>query len=219
MTATAPRRRKGNSPPPPPPPPISIAPRGVEFGPPPPPGYGSLEIAAIGACALALSVAVILLLSGYFTTRDPALVVGNAIRIGQSFADQGDRQLALGMPLPHYDSDPPTSGAHVPAIVTHQFLPLTDNELLSALAAGDVVIEYGGSRAPAGLTQLARQTAGPFSAALAATGQAVILAPRPDTAGLIGLAWTRMVRVSSPGDALLRQFIQTWLGRGAPGSG
>jgi hypothetical protein len=176
-----------------------------------------LEVAAIVGCALALSVGVILLLSGYFTRRDPALVVGNAIRIGQSFADQGDGRLALGMAVPHYDSDPPTSGAHVPAVLTREFVPLSDNQLLSVLAAGDVVVEYGpGPRPPAGLTRLAAETAGAFSPALSATGQAVILAPRPGTQGLIGLAWTRMVRVSSPGDALLRQFIQTWLGRGAP---
>ena len=210
MTATAPRR-KG-------PPPVTIAPRKVEFGPPRAPRYTPLEVGAILAAALTLSIGLILLISGYFTSRDPALLVGNAIRIGQSFPDQGDGQLALGMPVPRYDSDPPTSGAHVPAIVTRESVPLTDNELLSVLAAGDVVIMYGGRAGtvpPAGLTRLARETAGPFSPALAATGQAVIVAPRSGITGLIGLAWTRIVRVSGPGDALLRQFIETWLGRGA----
>jgi hypothetical protein len=90
------------------------------------------------------------------------------------------------------------------------------NQLLTALAAGDVVVEYSGRRPPPGLRALADRLAGPFSPALAAAGQTVVLARRPGTIGLIGLAWTRMVRVSAPNDSLLTQFVNTWLGRGAP---
>jgi hypothetical protein len=67
-----------------------------------------------------------------------------------------------------------------------------------------------------GLPTLAREVAGPFTPALAASGQAVILARRPGTAGLIGLAWAHMLRVSTPEEPPLRQFLQFWLGRGAP---
>ena len=59
---------------------------------------------------------------------------------------------------------------------------------------------------------------GSFTPALAAAGQAVILARRPGTDGLIGLAWTRMLRVSAAQDPALREFIQGFLGRGALGS-
>ena len=68
------------------------------------------------------------------------------------------------MAVPHYDSDPPTSGAHVPAVLTREFVPLSDDQLLSVLAAGDVVVEYGpGLQPPAGLRRLAAGTAGAFS--------------------------------------------------------
>ena len=54
-------------------------------------------------------------------------------------------------------------------------------------------------------------------AALAAAGQAVILARRPGTVGVDGLAWAHAVSVREPGDPGLAQFAQFWLGRGAPG--
>ena len=212
MTSTAERKRPRAAAPPQ----LTFTPRQVEFGPPPAPRYALPEVLAIVGCALVLSVALILLVSGYFTSRDPALVVGSAFRIGQSYPDQGNGVLAPGTLRPEYDSVPPTSGPHMRAPVVRDESELTDDQLLSALAAGDVVVEYGGRRPPKGLKALATHLAGPFSPALAATGQAVILARAPGTVGLIGAAWTRLVRVSRPGDALLREFIEAWLGHGAP---
>ena len=57
-------------------------------------------------------------------------------------------------------------------------------------------VRHAARRRPA-CAALALSVAGPFSPALAAAGQAVILARRPGTTGLIGLAWTRM-RARSP---------------------
>jgi hypothetical protein len=93
---------------------------------------------------------------------------------------------------------------------------LSDDQLLSALQAGDVVIMYGGARPPAGLVQFARSAAPPFSPSLAATGDAVILASRPRTAGLVALAWAHWQRVQQASDPQLRNFVGYWLGRGAP---
>jgi hypothetical protein len=185
---------------------------------PAPPRFVALERTAVIICALALAIALILLISGFFTQRDPALLVGSAAQYGQSFPDQGDGRLAAGAPPPRYDSQPPTSGPHRPAPVRHDYAPLSDDQLLSALAAGDVVVEYGGDphRPPPGLRALAARLAGPFSPTLVATGQALILAPRPGTVGLIALAWTRIARVSGADQPLLREFIAAWLGRGAP---
>src|SRR5208283_3523755 len=90
---------------------------------------------------------------------------------------------------------------------------LSDNQILTALAAGNVVIVYGGARPPAGLQKLA----GPFTPALAAAGDAVILARRPGSTPLTALLWTRMLKASGARDPLLAQFIQEWLGRSAPG--
>jgi Protein of unknown function (DUF3105) len=222
VTSTAPRRAARRSPGPaqdrgPAPPPVAFAPRRVEFGPPPPPRYTPGEVVAIVGCALALTIGLVLLISGYFTSRDPSVVVGTAFRIGQSYPDQGNAVLEPGVLRPPYDSFPPTSGPHIPTAVTRELVQLSDDQLLSALAAGDIVVEYGSRRPPAGLRALATRLAGPFSPALAAAGQAVILARQPGTIGLVAAAWTRLVRVTAPGDALLREFIQSWLGRGAPG--
>jgi hypothetical protein len=175
-----------------------------------------LERVAIVLASLVLSLGLIVLLSGYFTGRDQAGVSGGTTGPGQAFTDLGHRALTPGEPRPRYNSDPPTSGAHVPTAVTRDGVALTDDQLLSALQAGNVVIVYGTRRPPAGLEQFARSLAPPFSPALAATGNAVILAPRPGTAGVVALAWAHLQRVASASDPALRQFVGFWLGRGAP---
>jgi hypothetical protein len=177
----------------------------------------ALERVAIGVASLILSVGLIALLSGYFAGKDPAGVSGAATPVGQQFRDLGHAQLRPGQPRPAYDSNPPTSGAHVPEPVRADLTKLSDDQLLQALQEGNVVIAYGGRNPPAGLVSLADKVAGPFSPALAQQGQAVILERRPGTIGLIGLAWAHMVHVSAPNDGLLTAFAQYWLGRGAPG--
>ena len=74
---------------------------------------------------------------------------------------------------------------------------LDDDQLLQALELGDVVIMYGGAQPPPGLRALVTAAGRPFTPALAAAGQAVILAPTAGHGGLIGLAWTRMMRVGA----------------------
>ena len=175
----------------------------------------ALERSAIVLASLALSIGLIALLSGYFAGRDRADVTGAVAGPGQAFADLGHAVLRPGQRRPVYDSDPPTSGAHVPKPVFADNAPLNDDQLLSALQTGNVVILYGGHMAPAGLPSLARALAPPFSRALADAGQAVIMARRAGTTGLIGLAWAHMVRVSAPTDPPLRSFVNFWLGRGA----
>jgi hypothetical protein len=176
-----------------------------------------LERLAILLASLALSVGLIILLSGFFAGRDQAGVSGAGTGPGQAFADLGHATLRPGQPRPAYDSSPPTSGAHLTRAVTRAGAPLSDDQLLSALQGGDVVILYGGPRPPAGLEQFARSVAPPFTPELAATGDAVILAPRPRTAGILALAWAHMLRVPQASDPLLREFVGFWLGRGAPG--
>ncbi len=162
--------------------------------------------------ALAVAVLVILLVSGSVTGGGRATVSSAGPTPGGTFPDQGDGPARSGF---RYDSSPPTSGPHAHVPVRTDETPLSDDQLLTALALGDVVIEYGTARPPSGLSALAVRLAGPFSPTLAADGQAVILAPGPGVSGLIALAWTRMARMSEPSDPLLRAFILTWLGRGA----
>ncbi len=176
-----------------------------------------LERLAILLASLALSVGLIVLLSGFFAGRDQAGVSGGNTGPGQAFADLGHGALLPGEPRPKYDSNPPTSGAHVLQTVTRAGVPLTDDQLLSALQLGDVVILYGTRRPPTGLEQFVRSVAPPFTPDLAATGDAVVLAPRAGTEGILAVAWTHLLRVGAPADPALREFVGFWLGRGAPG--
>jgi Protein of unknown function (DUF3105) len=171
-------------------------------------------VLAIGLASLALSIGLIVLLSGFFANRDQAGVSGTGAGPGQAFADLGHGVLRPGQARPAYDSDPPTSGSHVPAAVTRDGAPLSDDQLLQALQVGDVVIFYGTRQPPAGLKQFASSLAPPFTPSLAAVGSSVIIAPRPGTTGLLAAAWTHLLHVTGPGDEL-RQFVAFWLGRGA----
>lgn len=173
-----------------------------------------LERLAILLVSICLSVGLIALLTGFFASHDQG-ALSSATVPGHQFRDLGDRLLRKGQHPPRYDSDPPTSGAHFALTVTREEATLNDDQVLGALAAGDVVILYGGSQPPPGLTTLAQALAPPFTPALARSGQAVILGRRPRTAGLIGLAWTHMIRTTSALDPRLREFAAYWLGRGA----
>ena len=176
----------------------------------------AVELAAIVVASLVLSIGLILLLSGYFAGKDQAAISAGASGPGQAFPDLGHTALRPGQPHPAYNSDPPTSGAHVPQAVSRNGATLNDDQLLEALQLGDVVILYGTRTPPAGLTQFARLAAPAFTPELAASGDAVILARRPGTTGLVALAWAHLLRVSSPSDPALGQFVSFWLGRGAP---
>ncbi len=176
-----------------------------------------VERIAIGVASLVLSIGLILLLSGYFAGRDQAAVSGGTSGPGQAFSDLGHAGLSLGQPRPSYNSNPPTSGPHLREAVTRDGATLNDDQLLQALQLGNVVIVYGTAKPPAGLTKFASTAAPPFSPGLAATGDAVILARRPGTTGLVALAWAHLLRVNDASDPQLGQFVSFWLGRGAPG--
>jgi Protein of unknown function (DUF3105) len=178
-----------------------------------------LERLGIVVASFAIAIAVIVALSGGpLAGRDNPGLSGPGGQLGTQYRDLGDAHLAPGAPRPHYDSRPPTSGAHVAAAVRHDERQLSDDQLLQALSLGDVVVIYGTRRPPPGLRSLAAANGGRFSPALAASGQAVILAPRPGTHGLLALAWTRMLPVADASDPRLHDFIVLYLGQGAPPS-
>ena len=176
-----------------------------------------VERIAIGLASLVLSVGLILLLSGYFAGRDQAAVSAGPSGPGQAFSDLGHTALSPGQARPSYNSNPPTSGPHVPEPIARDGATLNDDQLLQALQLGNVVVVYGSRQPPTGLVKFTQTVAPPFTPALAATGDAVILARRPGTAGLVALAWTHLLRVGSASDPQLGQFVSFWLGRGAPG--
>lgn len=176
--------------------------------------FAWLERLAIAFASLALAAILILLVSGYFSGRDIAPVSGDAA-IGLRFPDEGDQLLAPGQLHPPYDSEPPTSGPHIPAQIRRDGGELSDNQLLQALSVGDVVFMYGSRRPPAGLAALATRLGGRFTRSLAAGGLAVLLARRAGMSGVTALAWTRMLRLPGVDARLLREFTDAWLGRGA----
>jgi hypothetical protein len=176
-----------------------------------------LERAAIVIVSLAIAIAIIALLSGGLAgTQDDPGVTGGQQGPGSAYRDQGDLHLRRGQPRPHYDSDPPTSGAHRPVNVPRNQARISDDQLLQALQVGDVVLMYGTRKPPPGLAAVAKRAAPPFTPALAATGGAVILAHRPGIQGVVAVAWTHLLRAADPSDPDLPGFIDYWLGRGAP---
>ncbi len=177
-----------------------------------------LERIAVVVAAFVVAIAVIALLSGGLLAGndDPGVSAGGG-PLGIAYRDLGHAHLAQGTLRPVYNSNPPTSGPHVPLPVTRDASELTDDQLLQALEVGDVVIMYGSRLPPPGARQLADSIAAPFTPAVAAAGQAVILARRPGTSGLIGLAWTHLLPARSATDPALHSFLAYWLGRGAPG--
>jgi hypothetical protein len=176
--------------------------------------HRALERLAIVVASLAISIGVIALLSGgLLAGRDDPGITTAGGGPGTAFRDQGDLHLRLGELHPVYDSSPPTSGPHVPEPVRRDRAVLSDDQLLQALEVGDVVFMYATRQPPGGLAAIAEAGGGRFTPALAASGQAVILARRPGIDGVVALAWTRMLRSLSGPD--LRAFAQYWLGRGA----
>lgn len=173
-----------------------------------------IERLAIAAVSVAIAIGIVALLSGgLLAGRDTPGVAGTDTGPGTAFRDQGDARLARGGPRPAYDSEPPTSGPHVPTGIPADGTRLSDNQILTALSVGDVVFLYGTRRPPSGLRATARALAPRFTPALAASGQAVILGRRPGTDGIVALAWAHMLRAPSATDAALRSFAQYWLGR------
>jgi hypothetical protein len=173
-----------------------------------------LERLLIVVAAFAISIGVIAVLSGgLLAGRDDPGVSAGQSGPGTQFRDQGNLHLRRGELRPVYDSDPPTSGPHIPEAVVTDRSELSNDQLLEALELGDVVFMYGTPQPPGGLAAIAEMVGGRFTPALAASGQAVILARRPGTRGVVALAWTRMLRTLSAPD--LRNFAQYWLSRGA----
>jgi hypothetical protein len=173
------------------------------------------ERLAVVIASVALAGGLIAALSGFFAGRDQPGLAGGTSGPGQAFPDLGHALLRPGQPRPRYNSDPPTTGPHLPRATLHNEARLNDDQILEALELGDVVIVYGTRDPPPGLLAFAVSVAGRFTPGLAAAGQAVILVHRPRYPGMVALAWDHLLRIAGPADPRLRGFVQFWLGRGA----
>jgi hypothetical protein len=157
-------------------------------------------------------------LIAFFTARDVADVSPTGIAgPGTEYPDLGARHLKPGERAGvRYNSDPPTSGPHVPVAVRRAEARLSDDQLLHAIEQGNVVLLYGSAAPPPGLRELADRLAGPFDSALVQGGQAVILARRPGVRGVVAVAWRHLERAPSARSPQLSRFVDFWLGRGEP---
>jgi len=82
------------------------------------------------------------------------------------------------------------------------------------VADGNVALLYSDERLTRRLRELARDIAGPASAALVAAGQAVIVRRRANLdVPVIAVSATHRLDAGGPDDPALRRFIEYWLGR------
>jgi hypothetical protein len=159
---------------------------------------------AIAACAVLITV---------LANRDSSGVT-HASGPGVLEPDHGSGRASGPRTPASPPDDPPTSGAHRAGAVARDGSALSDDQLLQALASGNVVLTYATAQPPAALKSLQQDVSGAFDPELAAAGQAVILARRPGSKGVIALAWRRRLRVADPADPQLRAFADAWLGQG-----
>jgi Protein of unknown function (DUF3105) len=172
------------------------------------------------ALALVVALAAVVGLLLFVQSRDRSTFSGDDAATtkggpGRLLPDQGadHRRPPAGF---QFATDPPASGPHLPTPMRRE-APMSRNQLLQALEAGDIVLFYDKASDEAALRGVAEDIAGPFDPALATAGQAVIVEHRPRTAGVIALAWRRMLKAPSATDPRVHAFADAWLGKGKAG--
>jgi Protein of unknown function (DUF3105) len=170
-------------------------------------------VKALYALAIAgLAAGACLVLIVILANRDSSQVQGTT-GPGTLEPDRGAQRVTDAPATPASPVDePPTSGPHRAEPVRADRNELSDDQILEALALGNVVIAYDGDP-PAAVQE---EVSGPFDPELAAAGQAVILAKRPGLEGVQALAWRRRLIANGPEDPKLQEFAEAWLGQGAP---
>jgi hypothetical protein len=167
----------------------------------------ALAISGLAIAACAVLITIIANRDSGEVTRSTGVSGGGVLEPDRGSAHADGPRTPASPP-----DDPPTSGPHRPDQVTRDRTELTDDQLLEALHLGNVVLTYPTAQPPAALTSLQQDVSGPFDPAVAAAGQAVILARRPGSKGIVALAWRRELRSDDP--AQLRAFADAWLAQG-----
>jgi hypothetical protein len=170
-----------------------------------------LKQALLVTAGVVVAIAGLIALVLLFSARDDSQLSAAPAGPGELQPDHG---AAHDGPARPSGGEPPTSGTHRPEPITRDRTRLTDDQLIHALELGDVVVLYGTRKPAPELVRLQREIAGPFDAELAAAGQAIVLAPRPGAGPATALAWRRILKTGDPADPQLREFAETWLGRG-----
>ena len=103
------------------------------------------------------------------------------------------------------------------AAVRRDGVALTEDQVRTAVLAGNVVLVYGAAADAGPLRAVQDDVAGPFDPDLAKVGEAVILARRPGTGGVVAMALGHELRVASADDPRLRDFAGAYVGKGPAG--
>ena len=150
-----------------------------------------------------------------FQSRDDAGLAGSGSEgPGQLHPDRGARH---GASAPEVSAaELPTSGEHAAAAVPRDGMDLTGDEWLHALELGNVILAYGSDEPGEALLRLQEDLAGSYDPELAAAGQSVILAHLDGLAQPTAVAWRRTLEFQDPAAPEVREFIEAWLGTGAP---
>src|SRR5262249_39861147 len=151
------------------------------------------------ATAIAAIVAVIV---GYFAYRATADLPGTKM------ADQGNHHLqTVSDPHEPYNSDPPTSGPHLPYIAPWgvHTRPITKELQVHNLEDAGVVVSYR--------PDCADRVLEPLRAVVQRYPDHVILAPYPGLDRCIALtAWTRIDKFDEPDERRVVRFIEAYRG-------
>ena len=161
-----------------------------------------------------LGVAALVGVIDLLTTRDRSTLRAPS-GPGVQQPDLGNSPAAPGTASSLAGAAPPTSGAHSVVPVRRDGVRLSADQVLSALALGDVVLVYRNTSAERGLRGLAKAMAAPFSPGLAAAGDAVVLDHDPHYSGVTALAWRHVLHTRGEADPALGDFVSYWLGLGA----
>jgi hypothetical protein len=152
--------------------------------------------------AIAAATVVLAAGAGYFVYRADADLPGVAV------ADQGNRHIpTVGTPHEPYNSEPPTSGPHLPHIAPWGIhtRPIAPELQVHNLEDGGVLVQYS-CDCPDLVRDLAR--------IVERYDRYVILAPYPTMTSRIALtAWTRIDRMDALDERRTVRFIDAYRGR------
>lgn len=170
--------------------------------------------------ALAVAIGAVVVLAGVgglllvFQARDTGDLAGSGqTGPGQVHPDRGARH---GAAAPDVSAaELPTSGEHAAVLLARDATELTGDEWLHALELGNVILAYG-SEEPGEALERLQEDVGPYDPELAAAGQSVVLAYVEGLAQPTAVAWRRTLEFQDPAAPEVREFVEAWLGTGAP---
>lgn len=127
----------------------------------------------------------------------------------ETFPDLGGQHLAAGAPAPAYNSDPPTSGPHLPTPAPCGIYrqPVPDVASVHSMEHGAIVVQYDPALAQDEIEQLEEIGR--------SIGGEIIVAPRPGNPAPVALtAWTKRLLIDRVDQDVISAFEREFGNRG-----